>query len=77
MEKIRTAKTLHRAQFLGNTWGIASKGIGDLPTIRRRVHGQDALCRTDEVAIGVSHPELPHMPRVIGPGRRTISVRAC
>src|SRR5262249_22224342 len=47
---------------IGNSRVIVAEGIGDLLAIGPRVRGRDALCRAEEVAIGVAHPELPHVP---------------
>ena len=54
-----------RTPFLGKTRGFLLESVGDLPTLRRRVHRQDALRGADEVAVGMTHPELPHVPGVV------------
>ena len=62
----------HCEQFLGNARRIALKSLGDLATIGRRVHGEDLLSGADEVAIGMAHPELPHVPGVVGQFTRDV-----
>src|SRR5260370_18321184 len=53
-------------QFLSNARCIALKSVGNLATIDSRVHGENLLSRTYEVAIGMAYPELSHVPGVVG-----------
>src|SRR6266849_10542797 len=53
-------------QFLSNARCIALKSVGNLATIDSRVHGENLLSRTYEVAVGMAYPELSHVPGVAG-----------
>src|SRR6266536_1427911 len=41
------------------------KRISHLTAIGCRVHRKQPLSRTDEVSIGMAHPELPHVPGIV------------
>ena len=56
----------HGEQFLGNARRIALKSVGYLATIGSRVYGEDLLGGAYEVAIGMAHPELSHVPGIVG-----------
>src|SRR6266566_1931811 len=53
-------------QFLSNARCIALKSVGTLATLDSRVHGENLLSRTYEVAVGMAYPELSHVPGVVG-----------
>ncbi len=58
-------RLLDGEQSLGNDGCIAFECIGDLAAIDGRVHREDLLSGSHEVAIGMAHPKLPHVPGIV------------
>ena len=52
------------------------KGVSYLAMIGSGVDGENPLCGTDEVAIGMAHPELSHVPGIVGERARDVGTGA-
>src|SRR5450631_1174741 len=57
---------------LANPWCLLFKCFGNLTTIDGWIHGEQPLSGTDEISIGMAHPELAHMPGKVCDGTHDV-----